>query len=230
MPRPLVIAHRGASRHAAENSVPAVREAARLGADWVELDVRTTADGRPVLRHDDRVGEYALSALPFAEARRLAARLGGSLPTVREALSVCGGMGADMELKGPVADPGAVVAALAEEVRGFPGPLLLTSFWLPFLDELPGPLDAGVGVITAASYDPEGSVALDVAVGRGLAAALPEHGAVTAGLAGAARAAGVRLLTWTVDESARMRELASWGVGGIVTNQPGLARRVLERG
>jgi glycerophosphoryl diester phosphodiesterase len=50
-----LIAHRGASRAAPENTLPAIREAARHGARWVEVDVKLTADGKPVIIHDDTV-------------------------------------------------------------------------------------------------------------------------------------------------------------------------------
>ena len=47
-----VIAHRGASRAAPENTVAAFRRAAEMGADMVELDVRRTADGQLAIHHD----------------------------------------------------------------------------------------------------------------------------------------------------------------------------------
>lgn len=50
--RPLVIAHRACPRHAPENSLAGIRRAADLGADAVEVDVRLTLDGVPVLLHD----------------------------------------------------------------------------------------------------------------------------------------------------------------------------------
>ena len=51
-PTPRVLAHRGASGHALENSLAAFREAIRLGADGVELDIHTTADGCLLIHHD----------------------------------------------------------------------------------------------------------------------------------------------------------------------------------
>ncbi len=48
----LVIAHRGASAARPENTLEAFRHAATLGADWVELDVRRTADDRLTVHHD----------------------------------------------------------------------------------------------------------------------------------------------------------------------------------
>lgn len=53
--RPLVIAHRGASGLAPENTLAAFRLAARLGADGVELDVHLSAEGVPIVIHDKRV-------------------------------------------------------------------------------------------------------------------------------------------------------------------------------
>src|SRR5579862_7815521 len=50
--RPLVLAHRGASAVAAENTVAAFAKARELGADGVELDVRRSADGVLVVHHD----------------------------------------------------------------------------------------------------------------------------------------------------------------------------------
>ena len=51
-PSPLVIAHRACPKHAPENSLEGIARAARLGADAVEIDVRLTRDGLPILMHD----------------------------------------------------------------------------------------------------------------------------------------------------------------------------------
>ncbi len=48
-----LIAHRGASTHAPENTLTAVRMAREMGAQWIETDVRLTADGALVMIHDD---------------------------------------------------------------------------------------------------------------------------------------------------------------------------------
>lgn len=50
---PLVIAHRGASGHAPENTLAAIQAAADAGAQWIEIDVNVSKDGTPVLHHDD---------------------------------------------------------------------------------------------------------------------------------------------------------------------------------
>ena len=66
----LVLAHRGANRHAPENTVAAMARAVELGADGVELDVHRTADGHLVVRHDPDtpagpIGELTRDAVEF---------------------------------------------------------------------------------------------------------------------------------------------------------------------
>src|SRR5262249_22771887 len=53
--RVVAISHRGEHLHHPENTMPAFEEAVRLGADYIEVDVRTTSDGKLVLSHDGTV-------------------------------------------------------------------------------------------------------------------------------------------------------------------------------
>ncbi|XP_072225812.1 glycerophosphodiester phosphodiesterase 1-like [Leuresthes tenuis] len=98
-----VVAHRGGSHDAPENTLAAIREASRNGAAGVELDLSFTVDGIPVLMHDETVdrttnGSGPISKLPFAQLRRLDAaahhRLkdkfaGEKVPTLQEAVGEC---------------------------------------------------------------------------------------------------------------------------------------------
>ena len=74
--RLLVIAHRGASSVAPENTLAAFREAVRLGADGVELDVHLSADGVPVVIHNISVdattdGTGLVNDMPVAQLKEL---------------------------------------------------------------------------------------------------------------------------------------------------------------
>ena len=74
--RRLIIAHRGASAHAPENTIPAFRLAERAGADAIEFDIRVTSDGVPVVAHDATLlrttgRRYTVAATPFATLRGL---------------------------------------------------------------------------------------------------------------------------------------------------------------
>src|SRR5262245_3514397 len=69
--RPLVLGHRGAPRAAPENTLRAFQLAMELGADGVELDVQPSADGVPVVLHDDTLdrttdGSGDVATLPWA--------------------------------------------------------------------------------------------------------------------------------------------------------------------
>ena len=92
-----VIAHRGASRMARENTVEAFRLAAVVGAHAVELDVRRTADGVLVVHHDPMLPDGRLIAgLDVAD-------LPAHIPSLTAALDACTGMWVNVEIKN---DPG----------------------------------------------------------------------------------------------------------------------------
>jgi glycerophosphoryl diester phosphodiesterase len=92
-----VIAHRGEHLHHAENSIAAIQSAAALGADYAELDVHTTRDGKLVLMHDGTVdrttdGHGAVSSLTLDEIRSLHVRGDEKpVPTFEEALDAARG-------------------------------------------------------------------------------------------------------------------------------------------
>jgi glycerophosphoryl diester phosphodiesterase len=113
----LVIAHRTCPRDAPENSIAGIREAARAGADAVEVDVRLTADGEPVLMHDASLWRMTrrarrLDRTPLAAVRRLRLRGGEqTVPTFGEALAALDG---DLRMAIDVKDPAAADAVLSE--------------------------------------------------------------------------------------------------------------------
>ncbi|XP_030637681.1 glycerophosphodiester phosphodiesterase 1 isoform X1 [Chanos chanos] len=98
-----VVAHRGGGHDAPENTIAAIRAASENGATGVELDLEFTADGIPILMHDESVdrttnGSGPLSKLSFSELRKLDAaakhRLsdkfrGEKVPTLQEAVEEC---------------------------------------------------------------------------------------------------------------------------------------------
>ena len=90
--RPIVIAHRGASGTEPENTLRAFETALRQGAEMIELDLFLTADGHPVVTHDDDLGVHT-------DRRGFVTRL--TLDEVREALSAIGVTGITVtEVKG----------------------------------------------------------------------------------------------------------------------------------
>lgn len=107
---PLNIAHRGASIHAQENSLEAFRLAAELGADMIELDVRLTKDGVPVVLHDERLDRTCdrsglLRDLTAKELRKEVRLLNGeAVPLLADVLDdLRSQVGFDIEIKEPAA-------------------------------------------------------------------------------------------------------------------------------
>ncbi|XP_038147359.1 glycerophosphodiester phosphodiesterase 1 isoform X1 [Cyprinodon tularosa] len=98
-----VVAHRGGGHDAPENTIAAIREASRNGATGVELDLEFSADGIPILMHDETVdrttnGSGPLSKMSFSELRKLDAAakhrlrskfVGEKIPTLEEAVKKC---------------------------------------------------------------------------------------------------------------------------------------------
>src|SRR5579872_2929439 len=101
--RVVAIAHRGEHLHHPENTIPAFEEAIRLGADYFELDVQTTADGKLVLSHDGTVdrctdGHGRVADMTFAQVEALDAGVktgpefaGTRVPTFDQALDLARG-------------------------------------------------------------------------------------------------------------------------------------------
>ena len=97
---PLVIAHRGASALATENTLAAISLAVEMGVDMVECDLRRTADGKIVLHHDADVSGRPLKHLTYGELQSLVKKTEGEVPLLEDALTLIRGRAAiDLELK-----------------------------------------------------------------------------------------------------------------------------------
>ncbi len=225
---PLVVAHRGASAaHPPGNTVEAFAAAVELGAEWVELDVRPTADAALAVHHD--------ADLPDGRtiAEVAAADLPAWVPLLDAALDACGPLGVNVEIKAdcPAATHAPMVASVVAELRrrGETHRWLVTSFdWdlVAMARELAPELPTGLLL-----FDPKlTDAALDRAVAEGHPAVNPWDPAVDEAYVRRAHEAGVAVNVWTVDGPERIAELAAFGVDGVITNVPDVARAVLDPG
>lgn len=222
MPRPTqIIAHRGASHAERENTVDAFRRAAAMGADAVELDVRSSADGRLVVHHD--------AELP--DGRRIAATdladLPGYVPSLDAALDACAGMWVNVEIKNYPGDPdfdeaSAIADATIGALRARPAGerFLISCFHLDTLDRC-RKLAPDIPTAFLCAIVPDGVASL--LAGRGHRAFHPWDPTVTPALIAECHAAGIEVNTWTCDDPERMAELIRWGIDGICTNVPDVA-------
>jgi glycerophosphoryl diester phosphodiesterase len=234
--RPLVIAHRGASAHAADNTIEAFTLAVAHGADGVELDVRRTVDDEVVVHHELGIHDFGVFAeRSFAELREAHPEV----PTLGEALAAVGDHFVDVEIKNDPRqvdyDPThRVVAAVVERLgaAGREERFMVSCFDAATLDAV---RDAAPQLVTGRLLHR----------GVDLARAIPTiaargHRWVVAHVSllrrgGAARVtaahdAGLLVAVWTVDGRRRLRRLAAAGVDAVVTNDPARALRVYAEG
>jgi glycerophosphoryl diester phosphodiesterase len=223
----VVVAHRGYSRQAPENSLSAFRKAIEVGADVIELDVQETADGVVVVLHDRDLMRLAGDSRPIAElsfadarqldiSRRVSPELAGErIPTLEEAITLARGkIKLQIELKYYGKDRGLaekVAALIARE--HFEGDCEISSLDYEGLMKAKraNPRLKVVALVTYALGDP-GRLDVD---------ALSVNTKVLSDrLISVTRSQGKELYAWTVDDSNEMVRLIERGVGRLVTNSP----------
>jgi glycerophosphoryl diester phosphodiesterase len=224
------VAHRGYSAVAPENTLPAFAAAVRAGATHVEFDVRTTADGVPVVVHDrtlDRTttGAGPVSDLSFSEIAGLDAGAWFSpayadvrVPTLAETLDLLAGSAADLLLE--IKPPAGVdqVKVIVSQL----GDLLPRTIVQSFDPEIVGLVrsvapDVRRGLLRL-RYDP-GTVALARSLGV-VCCNPPVRDVLTDPATTAAlTAAGVDVLPWTANDIAEWPALTAAGVPGVITDR-----------
>jgi glycerophosphoryl diester phosphodiesterase len=237
-----VMAHRGASAYAPENTLAAFRLAIEQRADWLELDVQQTRDGHLVVFHDLRVdertdGRGAVRELTLAQLRALDAGgkfspqfAGERIPTFDEVVRLASEHGVKLfpELKNPSLYPG-IEERLAATIaaHGYGDRTIVQSFSADSLRRF-------------REIDPRQRLALIYSSQQPLRDEPPAWVGVLGpewSLAGAERtlvrdahAAGRQVVVWTLDTPGQVREAIAARVDGIITNRPDVVRALLDGG
>ncbi len=230
-----VIAHRGVSSLAPENTIAAFAKCLEVGASWFEFDVRPLQDGTLAVIHDDTLGRTTsgtglVHETTFSTLRRLDAGIWfgdqfrfervPELTSVVELLNETR-LSANLELKPPLPHLREAVCEAVERVASKiknPNKLLVSSFDSKVLERL-SMFDLAY-ILDAAALRADFRGYMDRAKSMGCKAIHPEHHGVTEEMIGAMHEEGFEVNVWTVDDVARARELESWGVDGIITNVP----------
>jgi len=243
LPRPAIIAHRGASAYSPENTLAAFELALKQNADAVELDAKLTADGHVIVIHDQTVDRTTahtgrVKNLPLSEFRKMDAGShfdiafkGEPVPTLDEVFKAVGQLTyINVELTNYASMMDNLphkVASLVKKHRL--GRRVIFSSFNP------------LALIKIHKLVPEAPIGLLAVQGRkgaflrswpgrllGYHSLHPELNDVTPALVNGAHRRNKKVLVWTVNRAEEMRRLFQLGVDGIFTDDPVLARQVLS--
>jgi glycerophosphoryl diester phosphodiesterase len=251
---PVVIAHRGASAYAPENTLAAVDKAADLGIRWVENDVQRTRDGRLVVLHDDNLrrttdveevfpdrAPWKVRDFTMAEIARLdagswfaPAYAGARVPTLGQYVRRVerNHQKLLLEIKNPALYPGIeqqTLKILANEGwldrRHLANRLIVQSF---SVDTVRAVHELKPGVKTGLLGTP--NMADLPVLARYADQINPSHSTLSAGYVSAVQAftgphgKPLEVFAWTVDDAEAAVRVTRYGVDGIITNKPDVVR------
>ncbi len=236
----LVIGHAAAAGEAPANTLAGVRACLEAPADAMEIDVQISADGVPVLMHDDtvdrttnirgKVRDLSLVALQAADAGG-----GEPVPTLDQVLDlVAGRLTVMCELKvdfdDPVVDTALVDAVLATVRRhGAETWTAMHSFHAETIRYARERAPEISAAIIAVAQDAPGFERLLAGVLKRNGQALSlEHRCITREYVLRAKRRQLSLWAWTADTEAEWRHLLAVGVDGVITNYPARLRAFLD--
>lgn len=224
---PLVVGHRGWPRRFPDNTLAGFLAASAI-ADAIELDVRRSSDGKLALSHDPTLGGLVVSETPWSVLAEL--DLGAShKPTLLdEALAALPDTPVQLEVKNlryqPGFEPDHRLALEAAE-RARPGDTI-TSFNHASLEAVRRVFpDVPTGLAIERSRDLD--EAFNYCLDAGHSVLVPEEIMIGKSVP-SAWSGEVDVFPWTVNDPDRARELADFGVSGIITDDPGLLRQHLK--
>lgn len=244
LPKPAIIAHRGASSCAPENTLAAFKLALQQGADAIELDAKLSADGYPVVIHDQtvdrttpltgKVNEHIMADLHRMDAGSHfdIAFKGESIPSLEDVFKAVGQLTyINVELTNLKSQFDPLPEKVAELVKQYKlnGRVFFSSFSIISLIRIHRLLpDSPIGLLTTQGWK-------GVLV-RGLMELLtpyqslhPHLSDATLQLIQAAQKKGRKVFVYTVNKEEDMQRLFEAGVDGIFTDDPLFAREVLEK-
>lgn len=243
IPSPVIYAHRGASAHAPENTLAAFQLALEHGADGVELDAKLSADGQVVVIHDQTVdrttGAHGIvREMTLAQLKALDAGssfssefAGEPIPTLEEVFVA---IGQKTLINVEITNYSSVTDALPDRIAdlviqyNLQERVLFSSFHPLNLIRIRRRLpDTPAAILTQPGSDGK---LLRGWFGRLFARGFihPYFTDVNAETMAVERRAGRRVNAWTINDPEEMLRLYNLRIDGIITDDPRLARRVLE--
>ncbi len=224
----IIIAHRGASGLFPENTLLSFREALKLGAHMIELDVHETLDGELVCIHDSTVdrttnGTGKIHKLTYKELLDFDAGEGERIPLLDDVLKYASGkLAVNIELK--VIGIEQKVLSIAEQ-NGMLKDIMISSFYHGSLVTV---RDLNETTVTAVLVEKSIDDIVNYSLELKANAINPDHKLVSLDLVQEIHNCGLKVYPWTVNNPITMTRLFASGVDGIITNFPGKALEILK--
>jgi len=225
---PLVIAHRGDSAIALENSLEAIHRALSFPADMIELDVRSSRDNVLYIMHDRMTGRTAAKNIDIersnsAEIGKIKLKNDETIPSLTDVIkAVAGNSGLNFEIK---SDGAGLLMAQYLLASGYDGYVLISSFKE---EEVLAVRRAVPTIPTSLIFDVFKVRDVPLYKERGYTIISLRKKTVNKELVSVCHEHGIEVYVWTVDEDDEMKELISWGVDGIYSNRPGVLKRIVQ--
>jgi glycerophosphoryl diester phosphodiesterase len=228
MLKPLIIAHRGDSSRALENSLEAFQLALTLPVDMIEFDIRKSRDNQLYVMHDKDTGRTAVKNINIEESlsdeiSKVKLKNNEPIPVLDDVLNlVAGRVGINIEIKSDGA--GAVLSRRLFHYR-YSGYIMVSSFKeKEVLDAREVMLDLPVSGI----FDTFVPAEVNKYRSMGYGHISLRKKTVTRELISACHDQKIKVYVWTVDEEEEIRRFIEWGVDGIYSNKPGFLKKVVE--
>ena len=244
--RPLIFCHRGARRHAPENSISAFRKAIDMDIDGVEFDVMSTSDGLPVVVHDDDLTRLTgrhihVSKTPYVDLKDIdignkhnAYFTGEYIPTLKETLDVFRGtdLTLNIEIKRQGKKNRSFLGNVIQTIRDFSmeDRVVVSSFSREIVYQV-GRLAPEIERMLL--VNPGAFLFLDIFVFANMLAVrgLNPHIRLLNGyIMKYARLRGFKVFTWTVNTPEEIQKALRLGVDGIITDDPVLVKEMMSYG
>lgn len=214
-----IIGHRGAKGHP-ENTIPSFESALEQGADGLELDVHRSGDGQLIVVHQPVVAGRLVKSSPFAEFRDLGD--GYEIPLLKDVLrGFSDRTFLDIELKEPGFEEEAIALIQQDaEIRNVMISALRTDI-LNRVHDLQPDLQLGFIYNRTQQEESRHNSPIDFVI--------PQFRLASRELISEVHEEDLQVYAWTVNDEREMRRLKVLGADGIITDEPGLAARILGR-
>lgn len=228
MRAPLVIAHRGDSSRALENSTEAVSLALSLNVDMIEIDLRKSRDHKLYVMHDYDTGRTADRKMDIEQSHSdeiayVRLNNGEAVPTLGDILRlVAGKAGLNIEIK---SDGAGSLCAREIFQTDYGGRVLISSFKEREV------LDArrvNPGILTSQIFDSFSSEEVSGYKAKGYHVISLRKKTVNEKLITAFHAKKIKVFVWTLDKEEEINKFIAWGVDGIYSNRPAMLKRMVD--